>query len=59
MSNRRNHSSGGKQCMCNKCGAVANSIAGKTHRRCPGQADAPLRAKHQGLEPAAARGKWE
>lgn len=58
MSSRRNHNSGGQMCMCSVCGASANAIKGTTHRRCSGQPDAPIRQKHQGIEPASARGKW-
>ncbi len=46
-----------KNCMCDRCGAEAHSIAGKTHRRCPGQQDQPIRAKHDPAAPES-RGKW-
>lgn len=55
---RRNHSPGTKPVTCNKCLHTAVAPAGKTHRRCPGQPEQPLRPKHQGIEPAQ-RGQWE
>lgn len=57
MSSKRNHATGGKACVCDKCGAEANSTPGKRHRRCPGQMGAPLKSKHVHL-PTADRGKW-
>jgi hypothetical protein len=55
---RRNHSTGTKSATCNKCLHTAVSVAGKVHRRCPGQPEQPLRPKGQGIEPAQ-RGRWE
>ncbi len=55
----KNHNPNMKPCTCNKCLATALSISGKTHRRCPGQAEAPLRPKHDGIQPASGRGRWE
>lgn len=57
MSNK-NHNSNMKLCKCNKCGAEALSVAGKQHRRCGGTENAPLRPKHEGIDPAAGRGRW-
>ena len=54
---KNNSGSGAKSCMCDKCGATAISIAGKRHRNCPGQADAPARSRDKRL-PTADRGKW-
>ena len=59
MSKCRNHGSGGKQCMCDTCGASAVSISGKTHRRCSGLPDQPIVKKHCGIEPASKRGTWQ
>lgn len=58
MSQRRNHKPNMKTCTCNKCLNTAHAVPGKAHRRCPGQADQPIRAKHQGIE-GVARGRWE
>lgn len=58
MSQRRNHSPKTKtDATCDKCGAVACAPPGKKHRRCPGQAEAPIRAKHDSL-PGKDRGRW-
>jgi hypothetical protein len=54
---KSNQSSGAKQCMCDKCGATAISIAGKRHRNCPGQEGQPARSHDKRL-PTADRGKW-
>ncbi len=59
MSQRRNHNPNMKPVTCNKCLHTAVSVPGKTHRRCPGQPEQPLRPKHQGLDPASGRGRWE
>ncbi len=58
MGNSRNHTPNFKKCMCDKCGVEGVSRPGSHHRRCSGQADAPIRAKHQNL-PSADRGKWQ
>ncbi len=55
---KRNHSPNMKSVTCNKCLHTAVAVPGKVHRRCPGQAEQPLRPKHQGIEPAQ-RGRWE
>lgn len=55
---KRNHSPSMKSVTCNKCLHTAVAVPGKTHRRCPGQPEQPLRPKHQGIEPAQ-RGRWE
>ena len=55
---RRNQSTGSKPVTCNKCLRTGVSIPGKTHRRCPGQPEAPLRPRSEGIEPAM-RGRWE
>lgn len=55
---KKNHTPSFKTVTCNKCLQQAQSCPGKVHRRCPGQPDAPLRPKHQGIEPAQ-RGRWE
>ena len=57
MSSKRNHSPNSKHVICNKCGATAKSVAGKRHRRCPGQMEAAPRAKHDGIAPKD-RGRW-
>jgi hypothetical protein len=57
MSQRRNHSPKTKDTTCDKCGVTAHAVPGKKHRRCSGQPDAPIRAKHDAL-PGAQRGRW-
>jgi hypothetical protein len=42
-------------CECDKCGAVADSIPGSKHRRCPGKKGAPLREKYRSQ---SLRGTW-
>lgn len=55
---KRNHNPGAKTCTCSKCNTEAHSIPGKTHRRCPGQPDQPLRTAGNYIV-AADRGKWK
>jgi hypothetical protein len=59
MSQRRNHKPNMKPSTCNKCLNQAHAVPGTVHRRCPGQPDQPIRPKHQGIEPASGRGRWE
>lgn len=50
---------GYKECICNKCGAVAHSTANTIHRRCSGNPDQPNpRSRGQNI-PSEARGTWE
>jgi hypothetical protein len=56
---KHNQSTGTKSVTCNKCLLTERSgVAGKVHRRCPGQPEQPIRPKSQGIEPAQ-RGRWE
>lgn len=57
MSSKRNHAPNSKDVICDKCGATAKSAPGKRHRRCPGQMEAGLRPKHEGIAPKD-RGRW-
>lgn len=47
-----------KLCECQKCGALAVSVPGSKHRRCPGKQGAPLREKYRSATPSA-RGTWQ
>lgn len=57
MGRKRDGNVGGKPCKCDKCNAEANSIPGTMHRRCSGNPDAAIRAKHDAL-PSANKGRW-
>lgn len=46
------------ECTCSKCERKTYSQNGKLHRRCGGAKDAPLRPKHDLLEPGK-RGTWQ
>lgn len=45
-------------CVCNKCGAKAHSIAGKPHRRCSGNPENSNPVEKHILIPPVHRGEW-
>lgn len=54
---KKSTNAGAKNCTCDKCQATAHAIGSSTHRRCSGQPDQPIRAKHD-LIAGNLRGHW-
>lgn len=55
---KRNREIKSKLCECGKCGEVAISIPGSTHRRCSGEKGKKPREKHADQLPSAIAGTW-
>lgn len=49
---------GTKTCVCNKCGAEANSVPDSQHRRCSGNPSNSTPVEKCQCIPPAQRGKW-
>ena len=60
MRNRRTFSNPATNCICNGCGAEAEAIPGKTHRKCGRKTGkARQNGAQYGRIPALFRGIWE
>lgn len=57
MAVKNKNAAGMKKCVCSACLIEEHSIPGTTHRRCPGQADQPLRKKGDYIA-VVSRGTW-
>jgi hypothetical protein len=57
MARKRTKSSGTQSCTCDRCGITdPSTVQGTKHRRCGGQQDAPVKAKHS--PNGGIRGTW-
>lgn len=55
---KRTRSITSKLCECGKCGEVAVSIPGSTHRRCSGKQGQKPKAKHDNQLASSEAGTW-